>query len=125
MRLGDVVRGGREDVEHETAAGLEQPVDGAESDARRSSSDSMWSSERNGAITSGNSPSTGGERRSPKRRSSSTPAAAARSRATVIIPSEESTPITAIPASAIGTAMRPVPTPSSTTGPPERFASST
>ena len=41
------------------------------------------------------------------------------------IPADESTPITSIPAAAIGTAMRPVPTPSSTTGPPERRASST
>ena len=48
-----------------------------------------------------------------------------RSRATASIPSDESTPITRDPAAAIGTAIRPVPTPSSTTGPPERRASST
>ena len=40
-------------------------------------------------------------------------------------PADESTPITRIPSAAIGTAIRPVPTPSSTTGPPERRASST
>ena len=36
------------------------------------------------------------------------------------IPAERSTPTTWIPLAAIGTAIRPVPTPSSSTGPPER-----
>ena len=76
-------------------------------------------------ITSGTVPSTGGSRRSPRRRSTSTPFAAAYSRATSSMPADESTPITAIPLCAIGTAIRPVPTASSTTGPPERRASST
>ena len=40
------------------------------------------------------------------------------------IPREESTPITRMPSAAIGTAIRPVPTPSSTTGPPDARASS-
>jgi hypothetical protein len=41
------------------------------------------------------------------------------------MPSERSTPTTAILAAAIGTAILPVPTASSTTGPPEASASST
>ena len=49
----------------------------------------------------------------------------ARSRATSSIPAERSMPTTSIPAAATGTAIRPVPTPSSSTGPPERTASST
>ena len=40
-------------------------------------------------------------------------------------PGEESTPITCTPASAVGIAILPVPTPSSTTAPPEASASST
>ena len=95
--------------------------------ARRSESLSMCRSERNGIATSANGPSTGGWRMSPWRRSTSpdTPASSARSRATASMPSELSTPITETPAEAIGTAMRPVPTPSSSTGPPARTASST
>ena len=50
--------------------------------------------------------------------SSATPAASARARQTSSMPADESTPITATPAWAIGTAIRPVPTPSSTIGPP-------
>ncbi len=76
-------------------------------------------------ITSGNAPSSGGWRRSPSRRSSSTPASAAVSAATSSMPGDESMPITGIPSTAIGTAIRPVPTQSSTTGPPVRRASST
>ncbi len=70
---------------------------------------------------------TGGSRMSPSRRSTSlsTPAASARSRATSSIPREPSTPITRMPAFATGTAIRPVPQASSTTGPPEARASST
>ena len=49
----------------------------------------------------------------------------ARSAQTSSIPGDESTPMTRMPSHAIGTAMRPVPTPSSTTGPPVRRASST
>ena len=45
------------------------------------------------------------------------PPSAARRAQTSSIPREESTPITRIPSAAIGTAIRPVPTPSSTTGP--------
>jgi hypothetical protein len=41
------------------------------------------------------------------------------------MPGEASTPITFTPARAIGTAIRPVPTASSTTGEPARSASST
>jgi hypothetical protein len=48
----------------------------------------------------------------------------ARSAQTSSIAREESTPMTRIPSEAIGTAILPVPTPSSTTGPPERRASS-
>ena len=64
---------------------------------------------------------------SPRRRSSSsvTPASAARRRQTSSIPTEESTPMTGTPAAAVGTAIRPVPTPSSTTGPPAFLASAT
>ncbi len=56
---------------------------------------------------------------------SATPSSAAAARATASMPSDESTPMTSTPAWAIGIAILPVPTPSSTTGPPERFASST
>ena len=38
------------------------------------------------------------------------------------MPSESSIPITRTPAFATGTAIRPVPTPSSTTGPPDFLA---
>ena len=60
---------------------------------------------------------TGGSRRSPRRRSSrwETPASSATRPHTASIPGEESTPITGTPATAVGTAIRPVPTPSSTT----------
>ena len=47
------------------------------------------------------------------------------SRATASISGEVSTPITVMPACAIGTAIRPVPTASSTTGPPVASAWST
>ena len=47
------------------------------------------------------------------------------SRATASIPADASTPITRTPAFAIGTAIRPVPHASSTTGPPGARASST
>ena len=57
--------------------------------------------------------------------SSATPASSAAARATASIPGDESTPITSIPARAIGTAIRPVPTASSTTGPPDASACST
>ncbi len=95
-------------------------LDTARRARRRSSSVSMWSSERNGQSTSGNCPSTGGSRMSPWRRSTLTPASSARSRATSSIPAEMSTPTTSMPAAATGTAIRPVPTPSSSTGPPVR-----
>ena len=52
-----------------------------------------------------------------------TPASAARRAHTSSIARDESTPITRIPSAPSGTAIRPVPTPSSTTGPPERRAS--
>ena len=45
--------------------------------------------------------------------------------ATASISGDESTPITRMPDSAIGIAMRPVPTASSTTGPPRARACST
>ena len=83
----------------------------------------MCSNERNGQITSGTRSVTGGSRRSPTRRSSVTPASAARRAHTSSIARDESTPITRIPSAPSGTAIRPVPTPSSTTGPPERRAS--
>ena len=87
----------------------------------------MCSSDRNGiTITSGNAPvdrrvAHVAEPQVDARR----PASSACSRATSSIPSDESTPITWIPTAAIGIAIRPVPTPSSTTGPPDRTASST
>ena len=71
--------------------------------------------------------STGGSSKSPSRRSRSeaTPASSARSRHTSSILGDESIPITRIPCAAVGIAIRPVPTASSTTGPPARRASST
>ena len=70
--------------------------------------------------------STGGRRRSPSRRSSRSamPASRARSPQTASIPADESTPITSTPAIAVGIAIRPVPTPSSTTGPPPAASAS-
>ena len=44
---------------------------------------------------------------------------------TASMPAEESTPITGCPPAATGIAIRPVPTPSSTTGPPDASACST
>ena len=87
----------------------------------------MWSIDRNGIVTSGTRSVTGGSRRSPTRRSrrSATPSRSAYARATESIPGDWSTPITPIPAFAMGTAIRPVPTASSTTGPPDASASST
>jgi hypothetical protein len=41
------------------------------------------------------------------------------------MPADASTPITSTPAAAVGIAIRPVPTPSSTTVPPAASASST
>ena len=78
-------------------------------------------------VTSGTGPSTGGipEVAVAKVELDAAPASAACSRATSSIPSERSTPITRIPSAATGIAIRPVPTPSSTTGPPERRARST
>ena len=92
-----------------------------------SASSGMWRSDRNGQITSGTRSSTGGLRRSPRRRSTSeaTPCSSASARATASMQSERSTPITESPACAIGTAIRPDPTASSTTGPPQRLASPT
>jgi hypothetical protein len=54
-----------------------------------------------------------------------TPSRSAYSRATASMPGDSSTPITCTPAFAVGTAIRPVPTASSTTGPPDASASST
>ena len=63
---------------------------------------------------------------SPSLRSSSTPAARARSAAPASIADETSIPITRRPVrSAIGTATRPFPTASSTTGPSAWAASET
>ena len=57
--------------------------------------------------------------------SSDTPWARAFARARSSIGLLRSTPTTAIPASAVGTAMRPLPTPISSTGPPHSIASRT
>ena len=86
----------------------------------------MWSSERKGQITSGTRSSTGGSRRSPTRRSTSCADAVllgegAGDRRASLPTGRRRSP--ARPACAIGTAMRPEPTASSTTGPsqPQRL----
>ena len=116
VRLGDVVGAGREDVEDEAAAGREQPSARRASAARRSASVSMWSSERNGISDERRTcPSTGGSRRSPspqvelaRRRARRAPARPRASLPTGRRRSPRS------PAAAVGIAIRPVPTPSST-----------
>src|SRR6266511_144715 len=75
VRVLDVVARRREDVEDETSV-------------------RMWSSARNGQMTSGTCSSTGGSRRSPSRRSIRAPARAACSAQTSSIALDESTPIT-------------------------------
>ena len=114
VRRRDVLCAGCEDVERRSGRRAAGAVNTLSSTASRSSSVCMCSSERKGQITSGTRSVTGGSRRSPTRRSSSTPASAARRAQTSSMPREESTPITGMPSAAIGTAMRPVPTPSST-----------
>jgi hypothetical protein len=96
VRLLDVVPAGREDVEDEPPVGEEELASRL-------------------------------ERGQPSRRSSSsaTPASSAACRQISSIPAEESTPMTETPAAAVGIAIRPVPTPSSTTGPPDFRASAT
>ena len=127
VRLLDVLAARSEDVEDEASVAARAGSRAARSARSFSSSVSMCSSVRNGQQTSGTRSATGGSRRSPTRRSSraATPASSPAARATASIPGDESTPITSIPARAIGIAIRPVPTASSTTGPPDASACST
>ena len=117
-------RDGREDVEDEAAAGLEQPADRAERRApvvvglhvqQRAERDDderhALVHRRLAQVAEAEVELDAGERG----------ALARRPRASR---GDESTPMTRIPSHAIGTAIRPVPTPSSTTGPPVRRASS-
>ena len=62
---------------------------------------------------------------SARRRSIATPSASALAAAIASMPGALSTPTTSIPASAVGTATLPDPTPISSTGPPDVMASST
>ena len=125
--LGDVLGARCEHVEHEPAARLRAASCAARRARSFSASSGMCSSERKGQMTSCTRSSTGGSRRSPTRRSTRepTPCSSASARATASIPGERSTPITVRPGRAIGTAIRPDPTASSTTGPSHCFASST
>ena len=117
VRLGDVVVARGEDVEDEATVrrrGVRAPRAARRGGRRRSA---CAGASGTGSSRAAKRSSTGGSRRSPKRRSSSTPARAAASRATSSIPSEESTPTTRSPASAIGTAIRPGPDPELEHGP--------
>ena len=127
VRLLDVLLGGREDVEDEPAAGLEQLPRRAER---------LEPLLVRGQVEIG--PERAGDERDPlvhgrppqiaepQVEARATPGLPRpRSAQTASIPADESTPITFTPASAVGIAIRPVPTPSSTTGPAAASASST
>ena len=88
--------------------------------SRSASSMTGEGSARNGMVTSANRAEVG-QRRACRPRSSSrsTACGSARRRASSSIAGEVSTPTTVMPASAVGTATRPDPTPSSSTGPPD------
>ena len=125
VRLLDVLAARSEDVEHEAAAGLEQrraPPAAPEASRRRRA---CAGASETGQITSGTRSLTGGSRMSPCLRSTSfsTPSLSRVRARHLEHPGDSSTPITRTPASAIGTAIRPVPTASSTTGPPAASAS--
>ena len=127
VRLLDVVARGREDVEDQPAAGQQQRR--GRRRAPRAAPRPSPDGDRHGTGTSragrARPPAAGAGRRAGGRaaRRRRPPARAAAQ--TSSIPAEESTPITCTPAAAVGIAIRPVPTPSSTTGPPEASASST
>ncbi len=127
VRLLDVLAARGEDVEDEAAAGLEQRAGGAERaqllvlglhvEERAKRADDERDALVDGRLAEVAEAEVdelddAGRRRPPPARRAS-------------IPGEESTPITSMPAAAIGTAIRPVPTASSTTGPPDASASST
>ena len=119
VSLGDVLGARREDVEDEGATGLEELAGPLAEPAASLPRPACGAASGTGRSTSCDALGTGGSRRSPTRRSRSspTPCSSASARATPSIPSDRSMPITLFPRCAIGTAMRPIPTASSTTGP--------